>query len=216
MVGIRLDSGDLAYLSIEARRMLDEAGFPKAAIVACNDLDEHLIASLKQQGATIGVWGVGTRLVTAYDQPALGGVYKLSAIREPGGAWQDRVKLSEQAARSPTPASCRCGGSSHGGLAMADVIYDERHPSDGDCTIVDPLRPDPPQDDRRRHAERGPAGARSSGAASACTTRRRWPQSRERTQRQLAGVPRRASSGSSTRTNTRPAWKKACTSVNCR
>ena len=80
MIGIRLDSGDLAWLSIEARRMLDEAGFPKATIVASNELDEQIIASLKDQGATIGVWGVGTRLVTAYDQPALGGVYKLAAI----------------------------------------------------------------------------------------------------------------------------------------
>jgi len=77
MVGIRLDSGDLAWLSIEARKILDEAGFPKAVIVASNDLDEHIIASLKEQGAKINVWGVGTKLITAYDQPALGGVYKL-------------------------------------------------------------------------------------------------------------------------------------------
>ena len=85
MIGIRLDSGDLAWLSIAARRMLDEAGFPQATIVASNDLDEHLIASLKEQGATIGIWGVGTRLITAYDQPALGGVYKLAAIRDGQG-----------------------------------------------------------------------------------------------------------------------------------
>ncbi len=82
LVGIRLDSGDLAYLSIEARKILDEAGFPDAAIVASNELDEHVINSLKDQGAQINVWGVGTRLVTAYDQPALGGVYKLSALRD--------------------------------------------------------------------------------------------------------------------------------------
>ncbi|MES2572953.1 MAG: nicotinate phosphoribosyltransferase, partial [Verrucomicrobiota bacterium] len=97
LAGIRLDSGDLAYLSIEARRMLDEAGFPNASIVASNDLDEHTIVSLKQQGATINVWGVGTKLVTAYDQPALGGVYKLAAVRAGSGAWEHRVKLSEQA-----------------------------------------------------------------------------------------------------------------------
>ena len=71
MIGIRLDSGDLAWLSIEARKILDEAGFPDAAIVASNDLDEHIITSLKDQGATIACWGVGTRLVTAYDEPAL-------------------------------------------------------------------------------------------------------------------------------------------------
>ena len=81
LIGVRLDSGDLASLSIEARQILDEAGFPDAAIVASNDLDEHIVETLKQQGAKISVWGVGTRLVTGYDDPALGGVYKLSAIR---------------------------------------------------------------------------------------------------------------------------------------
>src|SRR3989475_12372621 len=75
LAGIRLDSGDLAFLSIEARKLLDQAGFTKAVIVGSNDLDEHIIESLKLQGATINVWGVGTKLVTAYDQPALGGVY---------------------------------------------------------------------------------------------------------------------------------------------
>jgi nicotinate phosphoribosyltransferase len=118
MVGIRLDSGDLAYLSIEARKILDAGGFPAARILASNDLDEHLIASLKEQGAKIGVWGVGTKLVTAYDQPALGGVYKLSAIHEGGdaesgdgggntggaGRWRHTVKLSEQAAKTSNPA----------------------------------------------------------------------------------------------------------------
>ena len=103
MVGIRLDSGDLAYLSIEARKILDEGGFPRAAIVASNDLDEHIIASLKQQGAAIAVWGVGTKLATAYDQPALGGVYKLAAIRKPGEAWQYKVKLSEQVIKTSIP-----------------------------------------------------------------------------------------------------------------
>ncbi len=96
MVGIRLDSGDLAWLSIEARKILDEAGFPKAVIVASNDLDEHIIASLKEQGAQINVWGVGTKLITAYDQPALGGVYKLGAIRDDDG----RVGLQNQIERA--------------------------------------------------------------------------------------------------------------------
>src|ERR1700749_3342487 len=71
--GVRLDSGDLAHLSIEARRMLDEAGFPNAKIVASNDLDEHLIDDIIDQGARIDAWGVGTKLITCYDQPALGG-----------------------------------------------------------------------------------------------------------------------------------------------
>ena len=80
MKGIRLDSGDLAYLSIQARRLLDEAGFKNAKIAASNDLDEGTMASLIDQGAKIDVWGVGTNLVTAKSQPALGGVYKLGAI----------------------------------------------------------------------------------------------------------------------------------------
>jgi nicotinate phosphoribosyltransferase len=96
MIGIRLDSGDLAYLSIEARKILDEAGFKDAAILATNDLDEHIIQSLKSQGATIAVWGVGTRLATAFDQPALGGVYKLGAIQDEHGIWRSKLKLSEQ------------------------------------------------------------------------------------------------------------------------
>ena len=108
MIGIRLDSGDLAWLSIEARRMLDEAGFPKATIVASNDLDEQIIASLKDQGATIGVWGVGTRLVTAYDQPALGGVYKLAAVRDaarPLAVQSEALGAGDQGLQSGHPAS---------------------------------------------------------------------------------------------------------------
>jgi len=94
MVGIRLDSGDLAYLSIAARKILDEAGFPDAVIVASNDLDEHIIENLRHQGAQIAVWGVGTKLATGYDQPALGGVYKLSALRQKDGSWEPKLKLS--------------------------------------------------------------------------------------------------------------------------
>src|SRR4029077_8341417 len=82
LAGIRLDSGDLAFLSIEARKILDQGGFPNAVIVGSNDLDEHIIESLKTQRAKINVWGVGTRLVSAYYNPSLGGVYKLSAIRQ--------------------------------------------------------------------------------------------------------------------------------------
>ena len=136
MVGIRLDSGDLAYLSIEARKILDAGGFPGARILASNDLDEHLIASLKEQGAKIGVWGVGTKLVTAYDQPALGGVYKLSAIREggdgagdgAGGRWHHKVKLSEQAAKTSNPGVMnvrRFRAAGPAGEFVGDAIYDE-------------------------------------------------------------------------------------------
>lgn len=94
MAGIRLDSGDLADLSIKARKILDDAGFKEAKIVASNDLDEYVIADLKKQGSVITVWGVGTNLVTAKDQPALGGVYKLGALWE-DNQWKYKIKISE-------------------------------------------------------------------------------------------------------------------------
>ena len=102
MGGVRLDSGDLAALSVGAREILDAAGHPEAKIVASNDLDEYEIAKLRARGAAIDVWGVGTRLVTAYDQPALGGVYKLAAIRGPGG-WEYRIKLSQEPVKVSNP-----------------------------------------------------------------------------------------------------------------
>ena len=144
MVGIRLDSGDLTYLSIEARKILDEAGFPDAAIVASNDLDEHIIASLKRQGATINVWGVGTKLATAYDQPALGGVYKLSAIRAPGEDWRYKVKLSEQKVKVSNPGIQQVRRFFDGGRPVADCIYDVTRGLNGACCLVDPM------DDTRR------------------------------------------------------------------
>ncbi len=136
--GIRLDSGDLAYLSIEARKMLDAAGFKDAAIVASNDLNEHLIASLKQQGAKVNVWGVGTMLVTAYDQPALGGVYKLSAIRKPDGTWEHKIKLSEQAAKATNPGVLQVRRFRKENQFIGDAIYDETRPLPKKVTIVDP------------------------------------------------------------------------------
>lgn len=138
--GVRLDSGDLAYLSIEARKILDAEGFPQAAIVASNDLDEHVITSLKQQGAKISVWGVGTRLVTGYDQPALGGVYKLTALRAPGGAWQHKLKLSEQPAKISVPGFLNVRRFIHDGVFTGDLIFDEFAPPDAHAprVIVDP------------------------------------------------------------------------------
>jgi nicotinate phosphoribosyltransferase len=140
MAGIRLDSGDLAYLSIEARKILDEAGFPKAVIVASNDLDEHIIASLKQQGAQIGMWGVGTKLVTAFDQPALGGVYKLAAVRSPGGDWQYKVKLSEQSIKVSNPGILQVRRFTRHGEFVGDMIYNDELPPAwaGTHVIVDP------------------------------------------------------------------------------
>ncbi len=141
LVGIRLDSGDLAYLSRDARRMLDEAGFADAVIVASNELDEQIIHSLKEQGATIGVWGVGTRLVTAYDQPALGGVYKLSAVRAPDEPWQYKIKLSEQAIKVSNPGLLQVRRFFEDGRAQADMIYDTQSPPSGECLMIDPLDP---------------------------------------------------------------------------
>jgi nicotinate phosphoribosyltransferase len=139
-LGVRLDSGDLAYLSIAARKILDEAGLHDAAILATNDLDEHIIASLKQQGAAINTWGVGTRLVTGWDQPALGGIYKLSAIQDETGAWKYRIKLSEQNVKISTPGvlQVRRFESDSDGL-LGDMIYDELRPLADTHTIVDPF-----------------------------------------------------------------------------
>ena len=145
MAGIRLDSGDLAWLSIEARRLLDEGGFPRVQIVASSELDEHLIESLKLQGARIAVWGVGTKLVTGDEDPALGGVYKLTAIRdprephEPGGAWKHKVKLSEQSVKITTPGLLQVRRFSQGAEFIADMIWDELLGTPPDApTLVDP------------------------------------------------------------------------------
>lgn len=100
--GIRLDSGDMAYLSKEARKMLDEAGYPDAKIVASNDLDEETIVNLKAQGAQIDTWGIGTKLITAFDQPALGAVYKLVSIEE-NGDMVDTIKISGNPEKVTTP-----------------------------------------------------------------------------------------------------------------
>lgn len=102
MVGIRLDSGDLAYLSQRAREMLDEAGLSYVKITASNDLDEHIIDNLKSQRARIDVWGVGTKLITAADQPSLGGVYKMVAISR-NGAFEPVIKISANPEKVTTP-----------------------------------------------------------------------------------------------------------------
>lgn len=101
--GIRLDSGDLAYLSKKARKMLDEAGFPDAQIMASNDLDEETIMSLNAQGAKIDGWGIGTKLITAFDQPALGAVFKLVSIENEQGEMVDTIKISGNPEKVTTP-----------------------------------------------------------------------------------------------------------------
>jgi nicotinate phosphoribosyltransferase len=154
--GIRLDSGDLAYLSKEARKLLDAAGLPHVRIVASNDLEETLITSLKQQGARIDIWGVGTQLVTAYNQPALGGVYKLAALRTPDGqAWDFTLKLSEQQAKTSIPGILQVRRYlGEQGKPRADMIYNVAAPEllPPSPTIIDPTdvtrrrptRPDAP------------------------------------------------------------------------
>lgn len=102
-IGIRLDSGDISFLSKEARLMLDEAGFPDAKIVVSNDLDEYTILNLKAQGAKVDVWGIGTKLITAYDQPALGAVYKIVSIENDEGEMEDTIKISSSPEKVTTP-----------------------------------------------------------------------------------------------------------------
>jgi nicotinate phosphoribosyltransferase len=142
--GIRLDSGDLAHLSIQARAMLDEAGFAGAKILASNDLDEHLIADIQDQAARIDAWGVGTRLATAFDQPALGGVYKLGATRDARGDWHEAIKLSEQPIKISNPGVLQVRRLRNAGEYVGDVIYDSHHGCAAPCVlhdIEDPLKP---------------------------------------------------------------------------
>lgn len=139
--GIRLDSGDLAYLSIESRKLLDEAGFPDCKIVASNELDETVIHELKRQGAKIDIWGVGTNLVTGKEQPALDGVYKLSAIKDERDQWRYTLKLSEQMLKVSNPGILQIRRFSREGEYIADAIFDINHPIGKECHMIDPLDP---------------------------------------------------------------------------
>ncbi|MFD7521000.1 nicotinate phosphoribosyltransferase [Paenibacillus chitinolyticus] len=145
MQAIRLDSGDLAYLSIKARKMLDEAGLEYVKIVASNDLDENTILNLKAQGARIDTWGVGTQLITAADQPSLGGVYKLVAIEE-NGVMVPKIKISGNPEKVSTPGwkdVYRIIGSDTG-KAIADyiVLHDETDVQEGrKIKLFDPVHP---------------------------------------------------------------------------
>jgi len=145
LLGIRIDSGDLAWLSIKAREMLDDAGCHDVRIIASNDLDEYTILSLEnEQGARIDAWGVGTRLAVAFDQPALGMVYKLSAIKQPGAdTYTTVLKASEQSFKATLPgvlASRRYYDYDDQGYAMGDMIYDQLMPPVDDL-IIDPFDP---------------------------------------------------------------------------
>ena len=138
MIGVRLDSGDRVALSIEARRMLDKAGFTNAKIVCSGDLDEHVIADMKQGGARIDMWGVGTKLTTGQPDAALGGIYKLGAVRHPGGQWQYRIKLSDEAAKTSCPGLLQVRRFQQpDGRFIADAIYETDHAISEPCVVVD-------------------------------------------------------------------------------
>lgn len=126
LVGIRLDSGDLLSLSQKARQMLDEAGLNDVLILASGDLDEYRISRLKAAGAQINAWGVGTRLTTAFDEPALSVVYKLAAIEAEDGNWHDRMKISAESAKQTLPGILRVRRYHVADQPQMDVIYDER------------------------------------------------------------------------------------------
>ena len=123
--------------------MLDEAGFPDAKISASNDLDEHIIAELKAQGAEISLWGVGTRLITSKETPAFGGVYKLAALRTDCGAWQNKIKLSEDPLKVTNPGIKKVLRiyDAASGKMKADLIAlaDEEFTNDTDITLFDPI-----------------------------------------------------------------------------
>lgn len=141
--GIRLDSGDLAYMSKRARQMLDEAGFEDAVIAASSDLDEYLIDSLKAQGAAITSWGVGTNMITSKDCPAFGGVYKLAGIRDPKtGEFVPKIKLSENTAKVTNPGNKKVLRiyDNETGKIRADLIClaDEEYHAEDDLIIFDP------------------------------------------------------------------------------
>ncbi len=143
--GIRLDSGDLAYLSKKARKMLDEAGFSDAVISASNDLDEYLIDSLKVQGAAITSWGVGTNLITSKDWPAFGGVYKLAAIMGEDGKFIPKIKLSENSEKVTNPGNKTIYRiyDKETGKIKADLIclVDETFSEEEPLLLFDPLEP---------------------------------------------------------------------------
>ncbi|MFB0508426.1 MAG: nicotinate phosphoribosyltransferase [Thermodesulfobacteriota bacterium] len=139
LIGIRLDSGDLAYLSRQSRRMLDENGFDQTKIIASSDLDEWLVESLKKQEAKIDIWGVGTRLVTSYSCPALGGVYKLTAITE-NGKMAPKIKRSDNPEKITNP-----------GVKRLVRYHDETGMMRGDVLFLEDESPDPDEPTRAFH-----------------------------------------------------------------
>lgn len=143
LAGIRIDSGDLAWLSKMARRMLDEAGLHDVGIVLSNDLDERTIKSILDEGAPVNAWGVGTKLACAFDQPSLGGVYKLSAIKHADDErWSAKLKVSESAAKLTLPGYLDVKRFfNEDGTLAGDMVFDIFEPIDDKMRIVDPVDP---------------------------------------------------------------------------
>jgi nicotinate phosphoribosyltransferase len=138
MIGVRLDSGDRAALSIETRRMLDEAGITNAKIVCSGDLDEFAIAEMKERRAKIDMWGVGTKLTTGQPDAALGGIYKLGAVRRRGEKWRYRIKLSDDPAKTSYPGLLQVRRFHQpDGKFIADAIYEIDYVVSEPCVIVD-------------------------------------------------------------------------------
>lgn len=137
--GIRLDSGDMTTLSIKARKLLDAAGFHETEIIASNSLDEYVIEKMKGRGAKVSVWGVGTNLMTAYDHPALDGVYKLSALRDENNQWQYKLKISEQPIKVSNPGIHQVRRFFIDESNFMDVMYDTELgiPESPDVKILD-------------------------------------------------------------------------------
>lgn len=141
LLGVRIDSGDLAWLAKHCRRRLDEAGLADTGVVLSNDLDEYAIASIREQGAQVASWGVGTKLASAFDQPTLGGVYKLSATRKSAGEpWTDHVKVTESVSKLTFPGvlDIRRYYNANGTIA-GDMVFDVNHPVNDEGRIIDPF-----------------------------------------------------------------------------
>ena len=137
LAGIRIDSGDLAYLSKKARKLLDKEGLEDVKIVASNDLDEFLLTSLKYQKSKISVWGIGTKLITAYDNPSLGAVYKLSALQDENGQWVNKLKLSEQKIKINNPGMHQVRRFFRNDKFLGDMIYDINYKTNSSI-MIDP------------------------------------------------------------------------------
>ena len=141
-LGIRIDSGDIAYLSKKARRMLDEAGYPDCTICASNSLDEYLVRDLISQGARVDSFGIGENMITAKSDPVFGGVYKLAAVKNEDGSYQPKIKISESSEKLTIPGLKKVWRIfDEDGKAMADYItlYDEEVSTEHGITLFDPV-----------------------------------------------------------------------------